>query len=71
MSKKINKAKLKAMGDARVNAICVWHAEKAVRFKEDGNTRMLDLHCNLLDQCAAVLRDIRGIRRRGKATCPA
>lgn len=62
--KTINAAKLKAMGDSRVQEVCVWHAERAIGFKESGNTRMLNRHCSLLDQCAAVLRELRGRPKR-------
>lgn len=61
MSKRINKAKLKAMGLARVNAVCVHHAEIAVKAQETGDRRKFNRHCALLDQCAAAARELKGL----------
>lgn len=58
MSKRINKSKLKALGMAKVRAVCLRHATRAIEFKEIGNTRKVNLHCALLDQCAAVGREL-------------
>lgn len=58
--KRINARKLKAMGTARVEAVCIKHAEIAIRAKESGDTRKFNLHAGLLDQCAAVGRELRG-----------
>jgi hypothetical protein len=57
-SKRINAVKLKAMGFKRVNTVCLHHAELAVTYKELGDHHKLKLHCNLLDQCADVARQL-------------
>ena len=53
---KINTAKLAAMPDQKIRAACLIHAERAIEFKDAGNTRMFHAHADLLDQCAAVAR---------------
>jgi hypothetical protein len=67
MSKRINAAKLKAMGYKRVIAVCERHANRAIDHKESGRRHKMNLHCGLLDQCAAVARELKHERssRRG------
>ena len=62
MSKRINKSKLKAMGMAKVQSVCIRHATRALEYKERGEHRKMKLHCDLLDQCAAVGRALNGKR---------
>jgi len=58
MSKRINKSKLKAMGIVKVRAVCIRHATRAIEFKNAGETAKMERHCALLDQCAAVGREL-------------
>lgn len=58
MSKRINQSKLKAMGFDKVQAVCIRHATRAIEFREHGEHRKMKLHCALLDQCAAVGREL-------------
>jgi len=62
MSKRINAAKLKAMGMEKVRAVCIRHATRALEFKERGETDKMNMHCALLDQCAAVGRELLGTK---------
>lgn len=63
MSKRINRAKLKAMGETKLRAACIVHATKAIEFIEAGEHAKADKHCALLDQCASVGREITGHRQ--------
>lgn len=58
VSKRINAAKLKAMGLEQTRRTCVHHATRASEYKQSGNTRMFEAHCALLDQCAGVGRQL-------------
>jgi hypothetical protein len=58
--KTINTAKLAAMGLEKARAACLIHAEKAINYKNQGNERMMDRHIDLLDQCAAIGRALKG-----------
>jgi hypothetical protein len=44
------------MSDAKIDRACITHAEKALGYRRTGNARLFNMHCTLLDQCAAVLR---------------
>lgn len=55
-AKKINAAKLEAMGAKAVTRACIVHAEAAVRSKDNEDRRMFLFHCELLNQCAEIGR---------------
>lgn len=57
--KQINAAKLQKMGYQRVRDVCVRHAYRMLTYQQEGNRRMANAHCSLLDQCAAVGRKIK------------
>ncbi len=59
--KRINVTKLKTMGLDTVRKVCVHHAEQAVMAQEHGDSHTFELHCALLDQCAAVAREMKGL----------
>ena len=58
MSKRINRAKLMAMGEAKLRAACIVHATKAIEATERGDDAAATKHCNLLDQCASAGREL-------------
>jgi hypothetical protein len=58
--KTINTEKLRAMGLEKARAACLVHAEKAINYKNQGNERMMERHIDLLDQCAAIGRSLKG-----------
>lgn len=64
MSKRINKIKLKAMGMAKVQEVCIRHATRAIEFRNAGEHAKMDRHCKLLDQCAAVGRELLGKHKK-------
>ena len=54
------------MPDEKIHKACIIHAEKALGYRQTGNEAMLSRHCQLLEQCATILRD----RRRGDKPKP-
>jgi hypothetical protein len=63
--KKINAAKLKRMGYAKVREACMVHAMKALTYKRDGNQALKRRHTDLLDQCAVIGRELKSVKDRG------
>lgn len=52
----MNRSKLAAMPNQKIDDACMVHAEKALGYKQSGNKRMYRAHARLLDQCANILR---------------
>jgi hypothetical protein len=59
MKAKVNSAKLASMGLDKARKACLIHAEKALTHQRAGNTVLFEMHCSLLDQCAAVGRKLK------------